>query len=149
MGEKLVVGPINKGLKTDRTAFVIDNDSFPTLVNAYQWRGRIKRKRGNQVCINDGKDHGAVINNRNIRSVGGKNISVINDKVYIDGVLVPDVNDVKPSNRKIRDLAEREAIVKRTERAIAETGGFFLSVFLLGLVALALTAGLLLGWMLL
>jgi len=46
MGEKLIIGPINKGLKTDRKPFVIDNDSFPTLVNAYQWRGRIKRKRG-------------------------------------------------------------------------------------------------------
>ncbi len=46
MGEKVIVGPINKGLRTDRTAFVIDNDSFPTLVNAYQWRGRLKRKRG-------------------------------------------------------------------------------------------------------
>lgn len=46
MGEKLIVGPINKGLKNDRLAFVIDNDSFPTLINAYQWRGRIKRKRG-------------------------------------------------------------------------------------------------------
>ncbi len=46
MGEKIVVGPINKGLRTDRTAFVIDNDSFPQLINAYQWRGRIKRKRG-------------------------------------------------------------------------------------------------------
>ena len=46
MGEKIVVGPIDKGLRNDRTAFVIDNDSFPTLVNAYQWRGRIKRKRG-------------------------------------------------------------------------------------------------------
>jgi len=48
MGEKLVIGPINKGLKTDRTAFNIDNDSFPTLINAYQWRGRIKRKRGTE-----------------------------------------------------------------------------------------------------
>ncbi len=46
MGEKLVVGPINRGLKNNRTAFVIDNDSFPTLLNAYQWRGRVKRKRG-------------------------------------------------------------------------------------------------------
>lgn len=46
MGEKIIVGPINKGIRTDRTPFVIDNDSFPTLVNAYQWRGRIKRKRG-------------------------------------------------------------------------------------------------------
>lgn len=48
MGEKIVVGPINKGLRNDRSAFVIDNDSFPTLVNAYQWRGRVKRKRGTQ-----------------------------------------------------------------------------------------------------
>lgn len=46
MGDKLVVGPVNRGLKTDRTPFNIDNDSFPTLINAYQWRGRIKRKRG-------------------------------------------------------------------------------------------------------
>lgn len=47
MSEKLVIGPINKGLKTDRLPFVIDNDSFPVLINAYQWRGRVKRKRGN------------------------------------------------------------------------------------------------------
>jgi len=49
MGDKLVIGPINKGLRNDRTAFVIDNDSFPTLINAYQWRGRIKRKRGTSL----------------------------------------------------------------------------------------------------
>ena len=46
MGEKIVIGPINKGLNTSRTPFVIDNDSFPVLQNAYQWRGRVKRKRG-------------------------------------------------------------------------------------------------------
>lgn len=46
MGNKIVVGPFNHGFRDDRTAFVIDNDSFPTLVNAYQWRGRVKRKRG-------------------------------------------------------------------------------------------------------
>jgi hypothetical protein len=46
MGEKIVIGPINRGLRNDRTPFVIDNDSFPVLVNAYQWRGRVKRKRG-------------------------------------------------------------------------------------------------------
>ena len=43
---KLVIGPIDNGLRRDRTAFNIDNDSFPTLLNAYQWRGRVKRKRG-------------------------------------------------------------------------------------------------------
>src|SRR5882762_9395287 len=46
MAEKIVVGPIDKGIRTDRTPFVIDNDSFPQLINAYQWRGRVKRKRG-------------------------------------------------------------------------------------------------------
>ena len=46
MGEKIIVGPVNRGLRTDRTPFVIDNDSFPTLQNSYQWRGRVKRKRG-------------------------------------------------------------------------------------------------------
>lgn len=49
MGQKLIVGPINRGLKTDREPFVIDNDSFPVLTNAYQWRGRVKRKRGTSI----------------------------------------------------------------------------------------------------
>ena len=49
MSDKIIVGPINQGTRTDRTAFVIDNDSFPTLINAYQWRGRIKRKRGTSL----------------------------------------------------------------------------------------------------
>ena len=42
----IVINEINGGLQTDRTAFNINNDAFPKLVNAYQWRGRIKRKRG-------------------------------------------------------------------------------------------------------
>lgn len=46
MGEKIVVGPFDKGLKNDVTAFNVDNAAFPVLINAYQWRGRIKRKRG-------------------------------------------------------------------------------------------------------
>jgi len=50
MGEKLVIGkPATKGLRKDVTAFNIDNDSFPTLTNAYQWRGRVKRKRGTSL----------------------------------------------------------------------------------------------------
>ncbi len=49
MGDKIVVGPINKGLRNDVTPFNIDNDNFPALVNAYQWRGRAKRKRGTSL----------------------------------------------------------------------------------------------------
>jgi len=46
MSQKIVIGPFNNGLRNDRTAFNIDDDSFPVLINAYQWRGRVKRKRG-------------------------------------------------------------------------------------------------------
>jgi hypothetical protein len=49
MGEKIIVGQINKGLDNARPAFQIDNDSFPTLINAYQWRRRVKRKRGTSL----------------------------------------------------------------------------------------------------
>lgn len=49
MGEKIIVGPITRGLRNGVTPFVIDNDSFPVLINAYQWRGRIKRKRGTSL----------------------------------------------------------------------------------------------------
>ena len=49
MGEKLIVGPVSKGLRTDQLPFNIDNDYFPVLINAYQWRGRIKRKRGTSI----------------------------------------------------------------------------------------------------
>lgn len=49
MGEKILVGPLTKGLRNDVTPFNVDNESFPTLVNAYQWRGRIKRKRGTEL----------------------------------------------------------------------------------------------------
>ena len=50
MGQKLLVGnPITKGKVDNVTAFGIDNDAFPSLINAYQWRGRIKRKRGTSL----------------------------------------------------------------------------------------------------
>lgn len=49
MGQKLVVGPLTRGLRNDVVPFYVDNESFPVLVNAYQWRGRIKRKRGNKL----------------------------------------------------------------------------------------------------
>ena len=49
MATKIVVGPIKKGLSKFYLPFAIDNDSFPTMINAYQWRGRIKRKRGTSL----------------------------------------------------------------------------------------------------
>lgn len=48
MSTKLVLGPFNKGVRNDVLPFNIDNNSFPNLINAYQWRGRVKRKRGTE-----------------------------------------------------------------------------------------------------
>lgn len=47
--QNLVVGPFPTGLRTDVPPFGIDNTSFPVLTNAYQWRNRIKRKRGTSL----------------------------------------------------------------------------------------------------
>ena len=49
MSEKIIVGKVDRGLRTDILPYAIDNDSFPTLINAYQWRGRVKRKRGTRT----------------------------------------------------------------------------------------------------
>src|SRR5690606_19635782 len=50
MGHKILIGPnISKGFRNDVTAFNIDNDAFLKLINAYQWRGRVKRKRGTSL----------------------------------------------------------------------------------------------------
>ncbi len=46
MSGKITLVPINKGIRTDRLPFNIDEDAFDQLINAYQWRGRVKRKRG-------------------------------------------------------------------------------------------------------
>lgn len=51
MAEKLIVGPITGGKVTNAEAFNIDNDSFPSLINAYQWRKRVKRKRGTRFLV--------------------------------------------------------------------------------------------------
>ncbi len=47
--QNLVVGPFPSGLRTDIPPFGVDNTSFPVLTNAYQWRNRIKRKRGTSL----------------------------------------------------------------------------------------------------
>ena len=44
----LVIGNFSKGLSTTLEPFVIDNESFPVLINAYTWRGRVRKKRGTQ-----------------------------------------------------------------------------------------------------
>lgn len=46
MAQQLLIGEFSKGLTENRTPFLIDNTAFPTLLDFYTWRGRLKRKRG-------------------------------------------------------------------------------------------------------
>jgi len=48
MADQIYIGNFTGGLKKNPLPFNINNDSFPTLYNAYSWRRRIKRKRGTQ-----------------------------------------------------------------------------------------------------
>ncbi len=47
MTSSLVISNFQTGYETDREPFIINNDAFPTLNNAYLWRGKCYRKRGN------------------------------------------------------------------------------------------------------
>ena len=46
MSSSLIIANFATGLETDRKPFIINNDAFPTMTNAYVWRGRILKKRG-------------------------------------------------------------------------------------------------------
>src|SRR5271165_4622724 len=46
MPEQIYIGDFKQGQTTSRLPFNIDNEAFPSLVNSYCWRGRVKRKRG-------------------------------------------------------------------------------------------------------
>lgn len=47
--DRLVVANFKTGLETDRKPFLLSNDAFPTLENAYLWREQIPRKRGTDL----------------------------------------------------------------------------------------------------
>jgi hypothetical protein len=47
--EHLIISNIDTGYETDRVAWNIKNDAFPVLNNAYLFRGRCLRKRGDQL----------------------------------------------------------------------------------------------------
>lgn len=42
----LVIANFNTGFETDKAPFLINNDAFPEINNAFVWRDRIKKKRG-------------------------------------------------------------------------------------------------------
>jgi len=42
----IVIANFNTGFETDKAPFLINNDAFPQINNAFVWRDRIKKKRG-------------------------------------------------------------------------------------------------------
>lgn len=95
MGEKIVIGPFNRGLRNDRPAFMIDNDSFPTLINAYQWRGRVKRKRGTQSL-------GRLTRLIETKSIGVTGASPWTFNIYTVSGVTPETNaTIKPGSVEI------------------------------------------------
>lgn len=44
-----LIADVKTGLELDREPFLIPNDAFPQLNNAYIWRRRIKKKNGHQI----------------------------------------------------------------------------------------------------
>ena len=52
MTANFMIGPVGDGLRKDLEPWATPNDSFDTLTNAYQWRGRIRRKSGNRLLGN-------------------------------------------------------------------------------------------------
>lgn len=114
MVEKLVVGPITKGLRTGITPFNVDNDSFPTLINAYQWRGRVKRKRGTSllcrlrryIAISTG-NYSTIIgtNTFSIFVRAGINTSQPNASIIPGNIIQSDIIFPGAINQVLRDTA--------------------------------------------
>jgi hypothetical protein len=46
MTSNFMIGPIKDGLRKDVKPYAISEDSFDTMTNAYQWRGRIVKRSG-------------------------------------------------------------------------------------------------------
>lgn len=92
---KLVVGPIDKGLRNDVEPFNIDNDNFPQLINAYQWRGRIKRKRGTSLL-------GRLTRQIDTESIGTTGASPWSFNLFTVTSIVPEANaSVVPGSLQI------------------------------------------------
>lgn len=78
MTSSLVISNFKTGYETDREPFLISNDAFPVLNNAYVWRGRVRKKRGTSLLgrlerdlssVSLGSTNGAGLFNGNIISI--------------------------------------------------------------------------------
>lgn len=47
-----LIGPVKDGIRRDVKPFAIPEDAFETLINAYQWRGRVVKRSGYRLLGN-------------------------------------------------------------------------------------------------
>ena len=95
--DRLIISNFSTGYETDRKPFLIDNDAFPELVDAYTWRGRVLRKRAAtqlgrlQVNLTDeslGNTDGSGNFSGNIFTILGINLLAVDASVIPGSVIV-------------------------------------------------------------
>lgn len=91
--DRLVIANMKTGYETDRTPFIINNDAFPVLNNAYIWRGRLPRKRGT-ILLGRLQRNLVTATGGNYSTINGTNTYLIFTRLSLN-VLEPDAS-VKP-----------------------------------------------------
>jgi len=44
---RFLIGEYSTGMENDRESWLLPNEAFPTIIDAYVWRKRVLRRRGN------------------------------------------------------------------------------------------------------
>ncbi len=80
--DRFMIAPINSGVQTDVRPWLIPDDAFQTLTNAYVFRGRVRKRFGSRLMDGSAADNVAQLHSRLRFSIGSTNGS---------GVLAPTV----------------------------------------------------------
>lgn len=118
MVEQIIVGPVNRGLRTDREPFVIDDDSFPTLINAYQWRGRIRRKRGTSLLNRLTRYFDSTISSYG--SIPTITVSATGRANLLSGFGLQGVGSIKPGSVSITDTTTGQTYTDPTQDGVLD-----------------------------
>ena len=72
-----MIGPIKDGLRKDVKPYAIPEDSFDSITNAYQWRGRVIRRQGYTLL-------GRLANNTSVMGLKTRQLYGASDDVSVD-----------------------------------------------------------------
>src|SRR5882672_274524 len=80
MSSSFAIVNLRDGMRKDMESFLIDNDSFPLLENAYLFRGRIERRSGFTPVGIDGRLKGT------IGTTNGAGVIILLDGTFGSGI---------------------------------------------------------------